>query len=126
VKGHKRNIIVDILGKLLHINVHAANKSDTSAACDELERAYERYPSIQAYSRDAGYRGTSSIKFIYEKINLALHYFSEMIQDIWAVLQKRWVVECTFSWLYNFRCLAKGFEILTWTSKNMIRIAKCV
>jgi hypothetical protein len=63
-----------------------------------LKRASEKYPSILAYSGDAGYRGTS-VKFTYEKLDLTLHYFSEKIKDIWAVLPKRWVVERTFSWL---------------------------
>ena len=121
VKGHKRPIIVDVLGNLLHVSVHAANKSDTIAACDVLERASEKYPSILAYSGDAGYRG-SAVKFTDEKLNLTLH-ISEKIKDTWAVLPKRWVVERTFSWLNNFRRLAKDFEILTGTVENMIRIA---
>ncbi|WP_090575435.1 transposase [Nitrosomonas sp. Nm58] len=33
VKGHKRHIVVDILGNLLLIKVHAANLSDTKSAC---------------------------------------------------------------------------------------------
>jgi putative transposase len=121
VKGHKRHIIVDVLGNLLHVSVHAANKSDTIAACDVLERASEKYPSILAYSGDAGYRG-SAVKFTDEKLNLTLH-ISEKIKDTWAVLPKRWVVERTFSWLNNFRRLAKDFDILTGTAENMIRIA---
>jgi putative transposase len=32
VKGHKWHIIVDTLGNLLHVQVHAANISDTKAA----------------------------------------------------------------------------------------------
>ena len=121
VKGHKRHIIVDIMGNLLHVSVHAANKSDTVAACDVLERASEKHPSILAYSGDAGYRGTA-VKFTDEKLNLTLH-ISEKIKDTWAVLPKRWVVERTFAWLNNFRRLSKDFEILTATSENMIRIA---
>ena len=118
VKGHKRHIIVDIMGNLLHVSVHAANKSDTVAACDVLERASEKHSSILAYS---GYRGTA-VKFTDEKLNLTLH-ISEKIKDPWAVLPKRWVVERTFAWLNNFRRLSKDFEILTATSENMIRIA---
>jgi putative transposase len=53
VKGHKRHIVVDILGNLLHVSVHAANCSDTVAG------AAERHPSIEAFSGDAGYRGTA-------------------------------------------------------------------
>jgi len=45
------------------------------------------------------------------------------IKDGWAVLPKHWVVERTFSWLNNFRRLAKDFEILPATAENMIRIA---
>jgi putative transposase len=50
VKGHKRHIIVDIVGILLNVNVHAANKINTIAACDALETASEGYPLILAYS----------------------------------------------------------------------------
>jgi len=44
---------VDVLGCLLSIVVHAA-KGGVSAA----KQAYERYPSIQKFCADAGYRGT--------------------------------------------------------------------
>lgn len=107
---------------LLHVNLHAAYKSVTIAICDTLERAYEKYPSIPAYSDDADYRGTS-VKFTYEKRKLKLHYFSKTIKGNCAVLPKRRVVEHTFSWLNHTRRLAKGLEILKWTSENMIRIA---
>jgi len=58
--------------------------------------------------------------------NLILHFifFSGKIKDIWAVLMKRcFFFEPTSSWLNKFCLLAKGFEILMWTSENMIRIA---
>ena len=50
VKGHKRHIIVDILGNLLAVNVHAANISDTIAAGPVLKTAVQSYPTIQAFS----------------------------------------------------------------------------
>ena len=121
VKGHKRHIIVDVLGNLLHVSVHAANQSDTKSACSVFERCLEKYPSIQAFSGDAGYRGTA-VKFVDEILNMTLH-ISMKIKDTWAVLPKRWVVERTFAWLNNFRRLAKDFEILTATAENMVRIA---
>ena len=121
VKGHKRHAIVDVLGNLLHVNVHAANLSDTKSACPILDRCKEKYPSIQAFSGDAGYRGTA-VKFVSETLGIALH-ISMRIKDGWAVLPKRWVVERIFAWLNNFRRLAKDFEKLTGTSENVIRIA---
>jgi putative transposase len=121
VKGHKRHILVDIMGNLLHVSVHAANISDTKAAGSVLERALEKYPSIKAFSADAGYRG-SAVKFAEESLGLPLH-ISQKIKDGWAVLPKRWVVERTFAWLNNFRRLSKDYEILTATAENWVRIA---
>ncbi len=121
VKGHKRHIVVDILGNLLHVSVHAANLSDTKSACDVLEAAADKYPSIKAFSGDAGYRG-SAVEYTDKKLGMTLH-ISEKIEGKWAVLPKRWVVERTFSWLGGFRRLSKDFEILPATAENMIRIA---
>jgi putative transposase len=121
VKGHKRHIVVDIMGCLLHVLVHAANLSDTKSACGVLERAKEKHPSIKAFSGDAGYRGTA-VNFVDQDLNMELH-ISERIKDEWAILPKRWVVERTFAWLNNFRRLSKDFEILPATAENMIRIA---
>jgi putative transposase len=121
VKGHKRHIVVDIVGNLLHVSVHAANLSDTKSAGEVMVRTKEKYASIDAFSGDAAYRGTA-VAFANEKLNMTLH-ISEKIKDTWAVLPKRWVVERTFAWLNNFRRLAKDFEILTATSENIIRIA---
>lgn len=121
VKGHKRHIVVDMMGCLLHVLVHAANLSDTKSACAVLQRAKENYPSIKAFSGDAAYRGTA-VNFVDQTFNMELH-ISQRIKDEWAILPKRWVVERTFAWLNNFRRLSKDFEILPATAENMIRIA---
>ena len=121
VKGRKRHIVVDTLGNLLHVAVHAANVHDTKAAPGVLERVAEKYPGIQAFSADAGYRGTT-VDFVEQQLGLACH-ISTKIQDTFAILPKRWIVERTFAWLGNFRRLAKDVEILTGTAENMIRIA---
>jgi putative transposase len=121
VKGRKRHIVVDILGNLLHVKVHAANLNDTKSAREVLAGTVDKSPSIQAFSGDAGYRGTA-VEYACQELNLTLH-ISEKIEGKWAVLPKRWVVERTFSWLGHFRRLAKDFEILPATEENMVRIA---
>ena len=121
VKGRKRHIVVDILGNLLHVSVHAANLSDTKKAGEVLERTVEKYPTIEALSGDGGYRGTA-VNFVEERLKIKL-YISLRIEDGFAVIPKRWIVERTFSWLGHFRRLSKDVEILTATAENMVRIA---
>lgn len=121
VKGRKRHIVVDTLGNLLHVLVHAANIHDTMAAPRILERVAEKYPRLKAFSADAGYRGTT-VEFVEQRLRLACH-ISTKIKDTFAILPKRWIVERTFAWLGHFRRLAKDVEILTGTAENIIRIA---
>ena len=120
-KGRKRHIVVDTLGNLVQVIVHAANLHDTKAGCDVLKAAAEKHATIQAFSGDAGYRG-SAVNFVETVLQLKLH-ISEKIKDAFAVLPVRWIVERTFAWLGNFRRLSKDYEILTASAENMVRIA---
>jgi putative transposase len=110
-----------VVGHLLHIKVHGANIHDTIAACDIFNYVSEKYPSIKAYSADAGYCGTAA-DHVDNELQLKLH-ISKRIKDEFAILPKRWIVERTFAWLGNFRRLAKDFEILTERAENFVRIA---
>jgi len=121
VKGRKRHIVVDTLGDLLHVCVHAANIHDTSAGGAVMASAAEKHATITAFSADAGYRGTA-LSFVHETLNLTLHIATK-IKHTFAILPKRWIVERTFAWLGHFRRLAKDFEILKRTAENIIRIA---
>ena len=121
VKGRKRHIITDIEGHLLHIKVHAANIHDTKAGCDVFERAKEKFPTLEGFSADAGYQG-SSVDHVEKEMGLKIE-ISKKIKDGWEVLAKRWVVERTFAWINNFRRMAKDFEILTCSSENFVRIS---
>ena len=124
VKGHKRHLIVDILGNLLAVNVHAANLTDTCRRSGFLKAAVQSYSTIQAFSGDAGYRGTAAT-FVSEELKLTLHIAHKPATEKgqFQVIPKRWIVERTFAWLGHFRRLAKDFEILVTTAENMIRIA---
>jgi len=121
VKGRKRHIAVDILGNLLHVKVHAANIHDTKAGCGIFEKLVEKFPSLKAFSADAGYRGTS-VEYVQDNLGLELH-ISKKIKDVFAILPKRWIVERTLAWINNFRRASKDFEILTLTAENIVRIA---
>jgi len=121
IKGRKRHIITDTAGRLLHVQVHAANIHDTKAGCDVFDRVKEKFPTLKGFSADAGYQGTS-VQHVEKEMGLKIE-ISKKIKDKWAVLPKRWIVERTFSWINNCRRMAKDFEILTCSAENFIRIA---
>lgn len=120
VKGRKRHILVDVLGLLLCVFVHAANIHDTKAAGVVMKNALERYPSLIAFCGDEGYRKTAEESAI--ALGKELH-ISTRIRDTFAVIPKRWVVERSFAWLNGYRRLAKDFERNTAISEAMVRIA---
>ncbi|MBT4511936.1 MAG: transposase, partial [Chloroflexi bacterium] len=84
-------------------------------------QAVDKHLSIEAFSADAGYQGTT-VEWVDEWLNRRVDISNKPPQGF-EVLPKRWVVERTLSWLGGFRRLAKDFEILTTAAENMIRIA---
>ena len=109
------------MGNLLFIKVHAANTHDTIAGVEIFDALKNKFSSIEAYSADAGYRGTS-FKHVEQNMHLKLH-ISTKIQDTFAVLPKRWIVERTFAWINNSRRLAKDYEFNSSSEENMVRLA---
>ena len=59
VKGHKRHIVTDTQGRLLFVQVHAANIHDTKGGCGVFEQAVKAFPSLKGVCADAGYRRLS-------------------------------------------------------------------
>ena len=113
---------MDVMGCLLSVVVHAANIHDTKGGISTAQRAFERYPSIQRFCADAGYRGT----FVSDaKIQLGLDVdISEKIKPHqWEKLPWRWVVERILSWLNHSRRLSKDFEISVSSAETMVIIS---
>jgi putative transposase len=57
VKGRKRHILVDTIGLLLVIVVHAANVQDRDGAKLVLEKARGKFPRLKLIWADGGYAG---------------------------------------------------------------------
>jgi putative transposase len=121
VKGRKRHICVDINGLLLDVKVHAANIHDSIGGPDVFAGAVAKHPTIEGFSADAAYGGTSR-RFVEQALKRVLE-ISKKIKDTFAVMPKRWIVERTFAWIGNFRRLSKDYEILTKVAENVFRIA---
>lgn len=121
IKGRKRHIATDTLGNMLTVQVHAANIADTSQGWDVCDQVAEKYDTIQAFSGDQGYSGTT-VEFVENLLGLRIDIAAKPLHGF-KVIPKRWIVERTLAWLGGFRRLAKDFEILTQSAENMIRIA---
>jgi putative transposase len=125
VKGHKRHVVVDILGTnsmsksmpLIWVTPKAHARLWKGPSINILH--FKLSPVMQAI---AVQRLTLLLK-----PGLTL-YISEKIEGKWAILPKRWLVARTFSWLDNFRRLSKDFEMLPATAENntcKIRLIFC-
>ncbi|NBK19482.1 hypothetical protein D7Y41_27080 [Anaerotruncus sp. 1XD22-93] len=115
-------MVVDVLGCLLSVVVHAANIHDTKGGISTARRAYERYPSIQKFCADAGYRGifVSDMK---EQLDLGVDISEKIKPHQWEKLPWRWVVERTLSWLNHSRRLSKDYEISVSSAEAMVNIS---
>jgi putative transposase len=124
IKGHKRHIVTDTQGHLLHVKVHAANIHDTVAGCRVFKEATQKYPTLKGVCADAGYRKTME-EFVQDVLHKTIE-ISERIAPGWVLLAKRWIVERTFAWLNHFRRLSKDYEITPQSSENYIMIAHSI
>ena len=97
-KGRKRHIVVDVLGCLLSVVVHAANSHDTKGGISTANRAYKRFPSIRKFCADTGYRGTF-VSDLKKQLDLDVDISEKIKPHQWEKLPWRWVVERTLSWL---------------------------
>ena len=114
--------MTDTLGCLLAVKVHRANLHDTKAGIFPAIQAFRKYPTIQKFCGDKGYRKTfvDNVKSIF---GLETDISEKIIPEGFKVIPKRWIVERTFAWLNNSRRLSKDYEILTSSSEAMIKIS---
>ena len=121
IKGRKRHIVVDTMGNLLAIVVHAANIHDTKSGINPAKKAYEKYGTIQRFCGDDGYR-KSFEETVLSQLGLRVD-ISKRIKPEFEVLPLRWLVERTFGWRNHSHRLSKDYEIKTEHEENMFIIS---
>jgi putative transposase len=122
VNGRKRHLLVDTLGLIWGIVVHAANVQDRDGAKMVLESVAGKLPRLERIWADGGYAGQ-----LIEWTKQAYGWVLEIVKRNddargFEVLPKRWIVERTFSWFGWYRRLSKDYEELTENSEAMILV----
>lgn len=140
VNGRKRHLVVDTLGLVVALKVHAANISDRDGAPLVLATLPERFPRIRKLWTDTGYTGRfrtwAAEQLANWDVEIVKHWWTG-IKGIWVgpgmepptipsgfhVLPKRSLVERTFAWLDQNRRLSKDYERLPATSETFVYTA---
>jgi transposase len=123
IVGRKRHIAVDTDGRLLMVNLTAADISDSAGALAILEAVRKRWPWVKHLFADGAYdRLTLMDKAAY------LAFVVEIIRRRdgargFEVLPRRWVVERTFGWMTRWRRLVRDYERRIDVSLAMIYVA---
>ena len=110
------------MGNLLAVVIHAANIHDTKSGILPAREAFGKYPSIEKFCADAGYR-KSFEEAVRGELGLGVDIAEKIKPHEWEKLPWRWVVERTLSWLNHSRRLAKDFEIAISSAIAMVRIS---
>ena len=115
--------MVDTLGLLLVVVVHAADIQDRDGAKLVLKGIKQYFWKLKVIWADGGYAG---------KLVLWAHrYYPWKLEIVkrtdnlkgFKVVPKRWIVERTFGWLNHYRRLAKDYEPDCKTSETMVYLA---
>ncbi len=123
MNGRKRHSVVDTLGLVLAVAVHAASLQDRDGAKLVLAKLVDHYPRLERLWADGGYAG-QLVDWVRAMLGWTLTIVKRT-DDLrgFQVLPKRWIVERTFAWLGRSRRLSKDYEGLPETSEAWIRIA---
>lgn len=127
VNGRKRHIIVDTLGLILAVTVHAANIQDYDGAVGVIQSLGElrrRFRRLKVIFADSAYGRNDLPQSVKEAYGWLLQTILRPV-DVkgFVVLPKRWIVERTFGWLGRYRRHSKDYERNTASSEAMIYIA---
>jgi len=112
--------VVDTLGLLLDVLVHAANVQDRDGAKPLLNRLRGRFPRLEVSWADGSYRGP-----LEEWTDRVTGFILQIVRRDpdrkgFYVLPRRWVVERTFGWFGRYRRLSKDYEEVPQSSESMI------
>jgi putative transposase len=111
IKGRKRHIVVDTIGCVIQVVVHAANIHDSKAARRVLKELFKNGRKLQKIWADMGYKGKAFAEWVKAQFGGDFEVVNRKEKGSgFQVLPRRWVVERTFAWLIRSRRLSKDYE----------------
>jgi putative transposase len=124
IKGRKRHIVVDTIGCLIVVWVHAANIHDSRASREVLAALVAVVDTIKMIWADSAYKGAEFVRWVKDKFDCIFEIVEKKKTGKgFQVLPRRWVVERTFAWLGRSRRLSKDYERKTTSSEGQVYIA---
>jgi putative transposase len=124
VKGRKRHIVVDTIGCLLVVWVHAANVFDGKAARQVIANLFLWLHTVKIIWADTAYSGAQLLDWVSFQFECTLEVVSKQKGGSgFHVLPRRWVVERTFAWLVRSRRLSKDYERKPTSSEAQVYLA---
>jgi putative transposase len=122
-KGRKRHIVVDTLGLVMIIVIHAANIHDSVGARAVMRSLKDKYlTGIVKIFADGGYMG-ELIEWVRIQFQWTLEIVKRNEEHTFKVLPKRWIVERTFAWLSFHRRMSKDYERLPESGMAFIQLS---
>ncbi len=123
VHGRKRHILTDTDGRLLAVQVHAADIQDRDGAKGVLRRSRSRFRFVETFFADDGYAGRL-LAWANDKTHVTLEIVRRMPwMKGFVVIRRRLVVERTFAWFMKCRRLARDYEQLPSVAETLFTIA---
>ena len=123
VKGIKRHVIVDKNGFLIAVMVTIANVHDSKAAYLLIRVLKEMRSSVKTILADGGYRG-ELVDNIRKKFGYVIQVvISAYKEQGFRPIQKRWIVERTFSWMDYNRRLCRNNDLTFDSAEEMVKLA---
>ena len=126
-KGSKVHIAVDTLGHLLALKVTAASEGDreqVAVLAEEVQQVTGN--KVELAYVDQGYTGPNAAEAAQQhglRLEVVKH---PMAKRGFVLLPRRWVVERSFAWAARFRRLARDYERLDTTLKELHLLAFAV
>ena len=122
VNGRKRQILVDVIGRIWKTHVHAANLHDGPAGVPLLTRLDRLMPRLKKVMGDNSYRGIFAEAVCQLKLDFEIPNRAEG-QKGFVIEAKRWVVERTFAWLNYFRRTVMDHERTPRSAQSFLLLA---